>query len=148
MSIKGKRTPTSFHRELGQVMWEFVGMARNEAGLKTALERIPKIREEFWSNLLVTGEDKDLNASLEKANRVADFLEFAELLAWDALERNESCGAHFRTEHQYPDGEAKRDDENYAHVAAWEYTGVDSKPIRHTEPLAFEDVKLAVRSYK
>jgi succinate dehydrogenase / fumarate reductase flavoprotein subunit len=148
LKIKGKKTPTAFHKELGKVMWEFVGMARNDASLKTAIEKIPQIREEFWNNLNVTGEDKDMNASLEKANRVADFLEFAEVMAWDALERNESCGAHFRTEHQYPDGEAKRDDENFAHVAAWEYTGVGNKPIRNVEPLEFENVKLAVRSYK
>lgn len=148
LSIKGKRTPTSFHRELGAAMWDNVGMGRNEAGLKKALEAVPKIREEFWQNLNVTGESNDLNIALEKACRVADFLEFAEVLAWDALERNESCGAHFREEHQYPDGEAKRDDENFCHVAAWEFTGVGNKPIRHVEPLAFEDVHLAVRSYK
>jgi succinate dehydrogenase / fumarate reductase flavoprotein subunit len=148
ISIKGKRTPTSFHRELGKVMWDNVGMGRNEAGLKKALEEIPKIREEFWNNLTVTGTDDNLNMVLEKANRVADFLEFAEVLTYDALERNESCGAHFREEHQYPDGEAKRDDENFTHVAAWEYTGVGNKPIRNVEPLVFENVHLAVRSYK
>lgn len=148
MSIKGKRTPSSFHRELGSVMWDKVGMGRNENGLKEALERIPKIREEFWQNLLVTGEDKDLNVSLERANRVADFLEFAEVMAWDALEREESCGAHFREEYQYEDGEAKRNDEKFCHVAAWEYKGVGNKPTRHTEELKFEDVHLAVRSYK
>lgn len=148
ISINGKRTPASFHRELGNVMWEFVGMGRNEAGLNKALEAIPKIREEFWQNLTVTGSGEDLNVTLEKANRVADFLEFAEVLAWDALERRESCGAHFREEYQYPDGEAKRDDENFAHVAAWEYTGVGNKPIRNIENLVFENVELAVRSYK
>jgi succinate dehydrogenase / fumarate reductase flavoprotein subunit len=148
LSVKGKRTPSSFHRELGECMWNYVGMARNEAGLIKALEIIPQIREEFWKNVTVTGESADLNMALEKANRVADFLEFAEVLAWDALERNESCGAHFREEHQYPDGEAKRDDEKYTHVAAWEYTGVGNKPVRNVEPLAFENVKLAVRSYK
>jgi succinate dehydrogenase / fumarate reductase flavoprotein subunit len=148
LSIKGKKTPTMFHRELGKVMWEYCGMGRNEAGLKKALELVPKIREEFWQNLTITGEKDDLNISLEKAGRVADFLEFAEVLLWDALERNESCGAHFREEHQYPDGEAKRDDEHFAHVAAWEFTGVGNKPIRNVEPLEFENVQLAVRSYK
>ncbi len=148
MSIKGKKTPTMFHRELGKLMWDYVGMGRNEKGLKKVLEEVPKIREEFWENLTITGEPGDLNIVLEKASRVADFLEFGELMAWDALERDESCGAHFREEHQYPDGEAKRDDENFCHVAAWEFQGVDKKPIRHTEPLEFENVKLAVRSYK
>jgi succinate dehydrogenase / fumarate reductase flavoprotein subunit len=148
LSIKGKKTPTQFHRELGKVMWEYCGMARNEAGLKKAIELVPQIREEFWKNLTVTGEKGDLNVALEKANRTADFLEFAEVMLWDALERNESCGAHFRTEHQYPDGEAKRDDENYAHVAAWEYQGVGKKPVRHVEQLVYDNVKFAVRSYK
>lgn len=148
LSIKGKRTPSSFHRELGSLMWDKVGMGRNEKGLKEALATIPKIREEFWQNVLVTGEDKDLNIGLERATRVADFLEFAEVLAWDALEREESCGAHFREEYQYEDGEAKRNDEKFSHVAAWEFTGVGNKPIRNTEELSFEDVHLAVRSYK
>jgi len=148
LSIKGKKTPSQFHRELGKVMWDYCGMGRNEAGLKKALELVPKIREEFWQNLTVTGSAEDLNIVLEKALRVADFLEFAEILLWDALERRESCGAHFREEYQYPDGEAKRDDENFAHVAAWEFTGVGNKPNRHIEPLVFENVKLAVRSYK
>jgi succinate dehydrogenase / fumarate reductase flavoprotein subunit len=129
-------------------MWEYVGMARNEAGLKKAIETIPQIREEFWQNVNVTGESGDLNIALEKANRVADFLEFAEVMAWDALERDESCGAHFREEHQYPDGEAKRNDEKYTHVGVWEYQGVGKKPIRHQEELEFENVELAVRSYK
>jgi succinate dehydrogenase / fumarate reductase flavoprotein subunit len=148
LSIKGKRTPTSFHRELGNLMWDKVGMARDAAGLKEAIELIPGIRNEFWQNVNVTGESADLNIALEKALRVADFLEFAEVMAWDALERDESCGAHFRVEHQYPDGEAKRDDEKFAHVAAWEYTGEGNKPVRHVEPLEFENVHLAVRSYK
>ncbi|OGU12555.1 MAG: succinate dehydrogenase flavoprotein subunit [Ignavibacteria bacterium GWB2_35_12] len=148
LSIKGKKTPTMFHRELGKVLWEYCGMGRNEAGLKKALELVPKIREEFWQNLTIVGESNDLNMSLEKAGRVADFLEFAEVLLWDALERDESCGAHFREEHQYPDGEAKRDDEHFAHVAAWEFTGVGNKPVRHVEPLVFENVQLALRSYK
>jgi len=148
MSINGKKTPTEFHRELGKVMWEYCGMARNEAGLKKALELVPQIREEFWQNVTIVGEKNDLNMVLEKALRVADFLEFAEVLLWDALERDESCGAHFRIEHQYPDGEAMRNDEKFAHVAAWEYTGIGNKPIRNVEPLEFENVKLAVRSYK
>jgi len=148
LSIKGKKTPSQFHRELGKVMWDYCGMGRNEAGLKKALELVPQIREEFWQNLTVTGSAEDLNIVLEKALRVADFLEFAEILLWDALERKESCGAHFREEYQYPDGEAKRDDENFTHVAAWEFTGVGNKPNRHIEPLEFENVKLAVRSYK
>ncbi|MCX7879979.1 MAG: fumarate reductase/succinate dehydrogenase flavoprotein subunit [Ignavibacteria bacterium] len=148
MSINGKKTPTQFHRELGKVMWDYCGMSRNEQGLKKALEIVPQIREEFWSNLTIVGEEGDLNIVLEKALRVADFLEFAELILWDALERDESCGGHFREEHQYPDGEAKRNDEKFAHVAAWEFTGDGNKPIRHIEPLVFEYVPLTVRSYK
>lgn len=148
LSIKGKRTPTSFHKELGKVMWDKVGMARNDKGLREALEIIPKIREEFWQNVNVTGEAATLNVALERASRVADFLEFAEVMAWDALEREESCGAHFREEYQYEDGEAKRNDEKFAHAAIWEYQGVGNKPIRHKEELTFEDVHLAVRSYK
>lgn len=148
LSIKGKRTPTSFHKELGKVMWDKVGMARNDKGLREALEIIPKIREEFWQNVNVTGEAATLNVALERASRVADFLEFAEVMAWDALEREESCGAHFRDEYQYEDGEAKRNDEKFAHAAIWEYQGVGNKPIRHKEELTFEDVHLAVRSYK
>ena len=148
LSIKGKRTPTSFHRELGKVIWDKSGMGRNEKGLKEALAAIPQIREEFWKNLNVTGESGDLNMALEKALRVADFLEFAEVMVWDALERDESCGAHFREEHQTEDGEALRNDKDFAHVAAWEYTGVGNKPVRHVEPLDFENVHLSVRSYK
>ena len=146
--INGKRTPTSFHRELGKVMWDNVGMGRSEKSIRTALEAIPQIKEEFWSNLKVTGSGAEYNIALEKANRVADFIEFAEVLAWDALERDESCGAHYREEHVHPDGEAKRDDENFAHVAAWEYTGEGNKPIRNTEELVYDNVKFSVRSYK
>lgn len=148
MSINGKRTPTSFHRELGQMVWDNIGMGRNEAGLKKTLEEIPKIREEFWQNVKLTGINEDYNIVLEKALRVADFLEFAEIMAWDALEREESCGAHFREEYQTKEGEAQRNDEKFSHVAAWEYQGVGNKPIRHVEELDFENVKLAVRSYK
>lgn len=148
LSINGKRTPTSFHKELGKIVWDNVGMGRNEKGLKDALKRIPQIREEFWQNLNVTGEAGSLNMALEKANRVADFLEFAELLAYDALERDESCGGHFREEHQTPDGEAVRNDEKFAHVAAWEYKGEGKKPERHVEELVYENLELSVRSYK
>lgn len=148
MSVGGKRSANSFHRELGQVIWESVGMGRNEAGLKKALEQIPKIREEFWKDLNVTGTADDLNVALEKAHRVADFLEFAEVMVWDALDRAESCGAHFREEYQTDDGEALRNDEEYAYVAAWEFKGVGVKPELHKEPLVFENVKLATRSYK
>jgi succinate dehydrogenase / fumarate reductase flavoprotein subunit len=123
-------------------------MARNEAGLEKALERIPKLRSEFWDNVMVPGDAKDLNQTLERANRVADFLEFGELLVRDALERRESCGGHFREESQTEEGEAKRDDENYCHVAAWEHQGDDEAPTRHVEPLVFERVPLTQRSYK
>lgn len=148
LSINGKKTPNEIHKELGKIIWDYCGMGRNEAGLKKALELVPQIREEFWQNVKVTGSNEDFNMVIEKALRTADFLEFAEVLLWDALERDESCGAHFREEHQYPDGEAMRNDELFCHVAAWEYQGVDKKPIRHTEPLEFDNVKLAVRSYK
>ena len=121
---------------------------RNDAGLREALKRIPEIREEFWRNLRVPGSAASFNQSLEKAGRVADFLEFAELMCRDALERTESCGGHFREEYQTAEGEATRDDEHFAHVAAWEYSGADSDPVRRIEPLAFENVDLAVRSYK
>jgi len=148
LSIKGRKTPTQFHKELGNIMWNNVGMARNEKGLKEALQRIPEIREEFWKNVNVPGEDSNINIALERANRVADFLEFAEVLTWDALEREESCGGHFREEHQYEDGEAKRNDEKFTNVALWAYTGENNKPERGTEPLEFENVQLDVRSYK
>jgi succinate dehydrogenase / fumarate reductase flavoprotein subunit len=148
MSIKGQRTVTSFHRELGKIMWEYCGMARNRAGLETALSKIPALREEFWQNVTVPGSGSELNQSLEMAGRVADFLELGELMCRDALEREESCGGHFREEYQTEEGEALRDDERFCHVAAWEYAGPDRKPIRHVEPLVFENVHLATRSYK
>jgi succinate dehydrogenase / fumarate reductase flavoprotein subunit len=148
LSIKGKRTVTSLHRELGRVLWEKCGMARNAAGLKEALHRIPALREEFWTNVNVTGENGELNQNLEYAGRVADFMEFAELLCLDALHRNESCGGHFREEFQTPDGEAKRDDERFAYVAAWEYQGLDKPPALHKEPLAYDEVHMTQRSYK
>ena len=148
LSVKGKRTPTSLHRELGKLLWEKCGMARNEAGLKEALKRIPELREEFWKNVNVTGENGELNQSLEYAGRVADFMEFAELLCLDALHRRESCGGHFREEFQTPDGEAQRDDENFSYVAAWEYQGADKPPVLHKEPLVYEEVHMSTRSYK
>lgn len=147
MNIKGSRTVDSFHKQLGHIMWEYCGMARNEAGLKKALEEIPKIREEFWENVRVPGDANYLNPELEKAGRVADFLELGELMCRDALERKESCGGHFREEFQI-EGEAKRDDENFCHVAAWEYTGANKPSVRHQEELQFENVHLATRSYK
>jgi succinate dehydrogenase / fumarate reductase flavoprotein subunit len=148
LGIKGRRTVDHFHRELGRIMWDYCGMARTEKTLQRALAQIPPLREEFWKNVNVPGEGEALNVSLEKAGRVADFLEFGELLCLDALERRESCGGHFREEYQYPDGEAKRDDENFQHVAAWEFTGENSKPVRNVEPLVFEGVHVSVRSYK
>ncbi len=148
LNIKGKKTVSELHRELGAVMWEDVGMARNDASLKNALKRIPEIRDEFWNNVNVTGEAGELNQQLENAGRLADFLEFAEVFAKDALHREESCGGHFRTEHQTDDGEAMRDDENFCYVGAWEFKGVGKEPELHKEPLKFENVKLAVRSYK
>jgi succinate dehydrogenase / fumarate reductase, flavoprotein subunit len=148
LSIKGKRTVTSLHRELGKLLWEKCGMARDEAGLKEALKRIPALREEFWNNVNVTGENGELNQNLEYAGRVADFMEFAELLCLDALERRESCGGHFRTEFQTPDGEAQRDDEHFAYAAAWEYQGPDKPPTLHKESLVYEEVHMSTRSYK
>lgn len=148
LDIKGKRSVDSFHRELGLLIWDKCGMARDRAGLSEALSKIPALREEFWNNVLIPGSGDVANPELEKAGRVADFLEFGELLCYDAREREESCGGHFRTEYQYEDGEAKRDDENYRHVSAWEYSGDFAKPNLHKEQLDFEAVKLAVRSYK
>jgi succinate dehydrogenase / fumarate reductase flavoprotein subunit len=147
-SIKGKKTVSEIYRALGKVMWENVGMARSDESLKVALKEIPKLRDEFWNNVNVTGEGGDFNQQLENAGRVADFLEFAELLAKDALTREESCGGHFRVEHQMPDGEAKRNDADFCHVAAWEFKGVGKEPELHKEPLKFDNVHLAVRSYK
>ncbi|HVF41278.1 MAG TPA: fumarate reductase/succinate dehydrogenase flavoprotein subunit [Gemmatimonadaceae bacterium] len=148
LSIDGKRTVDSFHRELGRIMWDHCGMARNEGGLRKALELIPRLKEEFWSNLNVPGSDRQLNQALEKAGRVADFIELAELMCIDALHRSESCGGHFREESQTPDGEALRDDENFAYVAAWEYAGDTAEPRLNREHLVFENVKLSQRSYK
>ncbi len=148
LAVNGRKTVHEFHRELGHIMWEEVGMTRSEASLKTALEKIPALREEFWNNVRIPGSGRDLNQELEKAGRVADYLEFGELLARDALNRDESCGGHFRIEHQTEDGEAVRDDENFAYVAAWEYRGADQTPQLHKEPLVFENIELEVRSYK
>ena len=148
LAIKGTRTVDSFHRELGLLMWDKCGMARDKAGLEEAIARIPKLREEFWTNVKVLGAGENINQSLEKAGRVADFLEFGELMCRDALDRNESCGGHFRTEYQTPDGEALRDDENYAYVSAWKYEGEGKEPTLIKEPLVYEQVKLATRSYK
>ncbi len=148
LSINGSRTVTSFHRELGKIMWEKCGMARTDASLKEALKLIPELRAEFWKNVKVTGESGNLNQDLEQAGRVADFLEFGELLCLDALERKESCGGHFRVEFQTEDGEAKRDDEHYAYVAAWEYQGEGKPPKLHKEPLVYEAVHMSQRSYK
>jgi succinate dehydrogenase / fumarate reductase flavoprotein subunit len=148
LSIGGQRTVDSFHKELGRIMWEYCGMARSAEGLRTALEKIPALREEYWKNVRVPGEEASINQSLEKAGRVADFLELAELMCRDALERNESCGGHFRLEYQTPEGEALRDDEHFAHVAAWEYAGDGQAPRRHQEPLEFEYVHPSQRSYK
>jgi succinate dehydrogenase / fumarate reductase flavoprotein subunit len=148
LSINGNRTVNEFHRELGKIMWDNVGMSRSEKSLETALKKIPELRAEFWENLKVPGSGAELNQELEKAGRVADFLEFGELMARDALHRNESCGGHFREEHQMPDGEARRDDKNFCYVAAWEFKGSGKEPEMHTEPLDFENVEPAVRSYK
>ncbi len=148
MSINGKKSVEEFHRQLGKIMWDNVGMARTRESLKKALEEIPKLREEFWNNVKVVGESNDLNADLERAGRVADFLELGELMARDALHREESCGGHFRVEYQTEDGEAKRDDEQFCYVAAWEYAGRDKEPVLNKEPLTFEYVKPSQRSYK
>lgn len=148
LQVNGKRTVDSFHRELGKIIWDECGMARTDAGLRKALQRIPELREEFWQNVRVPGESGELNQELEKAGRVADFLELGELMCIDALTRTESCGGHFREESQTEDGEALRDDANFSFVSAWEYTGNLAKPELHKEPLAFEYVKPTQRSYK
>ncbi len=147
-AINGKRTVESFHKELGQIMWEHCGMARNETGLKKALERIPALREEFWKDARVLGDTEGMNVTIERAGRVADFLEFAEIMCYDALDRKESCGAHFREEYQTEEGEALRNDKDFAYVSAWEFKGVGNKPELHKEKLEFESVELATRSYK
>jgi succinate dehydrogenase / fumarate reductase, flavoprotein subunit len=148
LGVQGKRSVDSFHKDLGKIMWEYVGMARDEEGLKKAISEIQNLRKEFWKDVKVTGTDVGVNLELEKANRVADFMELGELMARDALERRESCGGHFRVESQTEDNEAKRDDDQYCHVAAWEFQGVEQAPLRHTEELKFENVPLSTRSYK
>jgi len=148
LSINGNRTPASFHRELGRLMWDLCGMERSEESLRKALDRIPEIRQEFWTNLKVSGDENTINPTLEHAGRVADFIELAELMCVDALHRAESCGGHFRAESQTPEGEALRDDENFAYVAAWEWTPESAPPVLHREALEYEYVHLAQRSYK
>jgi succinate dehydrogenase / fumarate reductase flavoprotein subunit len=148
LSSDGDRTVDSFHRELGHLMWDHCGMERTAEGLRKALDRIPELRREFWRSVKVPGSAATLNQSLEKAGRVADFLELGELMCLDALHREESCGGHFRAESQTDDGEAKRDDENFSYVAAWEYTGQGQAPVLHKEDLVFEYVTPSQRSYK
>jgi succinate dehydrogenase / fumarate reductase flavoprotein subunit len=148
LNVNGTRSVDSFHRELGKLLWNQCGMARNASGLQDALAKIPEMREQFWNDLQVSGMGEQLNQELEKAGRVADFFEFAELMCQDALDREESCGGHFRVEHQTEEGEAMRDDEDFAHVSAWEFTGVGHEPVLHKEPLEFEYVNLTQRSYK
>ncbi len=148
LAVKGDRTPSDLHRQLGRVLWEQCGMARNATGLQAAIDTIPALRQEFWERVNVPGEGADLNQSLEKAGRIADYFELAELICRDALAREESCGGHFREEHQTPEGEAQRDDEHFAHVAVWEHAGDDQPPVRNTEPLEYEVVHLTQRSYK
>jgi len=148
LDIKGTRSVDSFHRELGKLMWEYCGMSRTCDGLKHALEQIPVMREQFWRDVRVLGSGEELNQSLEKAGRVADFFELSELMCIDALERNESCGGHFREEYQTPEGEAARQDDRYSYVAAWEFHGVGTPPVLYKEPLEFEYVHPTQRSYK
>ena len=148
VSAKGKRTVASFHRELGKLMWDYCGMSRNAKGLEFAIGKVRELRQDYWQNVDVVGSDQEMNQALEHAGRVADFLELAELMCTDALQRTESCGGHFRVESQTPEGEAKRDDANFCYVAAWEWKGAGNAPALHKEPLAFEYIHLAQRSYK
>jgi succinate dehydrogenase / fumarate reductase flavoprotein subunit len=148
LSIQGDRSVASFHRELGRLMWDLCGMERSEESLRKALDRIPELRREFWTNVKVVGDWGGFNQNLEHAGRVADFIELAELMCVDALHRSESCGGHFRAESQTPEGEALRDDEHYSYVAAWEWTPEGQPPVLHRETLEFEYVHLAQRSYK
>jgi succinate dehydrogenase / fumarate reductase flavoprotein subunit len=148
LATKGKAPVSHFHKRLGKIMWDGCGMARTAETLKKALEELPKLREEYWASVKVPGSANTLNQSLEQAGRVADFIELGELMCLDALTREESCGGHFREEYQYPDGECKRDDENFGHVAAWEFQGAAKPPLRNVEPLNYEFVKMSVRNYK
>jgi succinate dehydrogenase / fumarate reductase flavoprotein subunit len=148
LSARGREPVNHYHKRLGQLMWNGCGMARTKEGLEKALQEIPALREEFWAGVNVPGSGETMNQALERAGRLADFFELGELLCRDALTREESCGGHFREEYQYPDGECKRDDEKFAHVAAWEFQGEGVPPLRHVEPLNYETVKMSVRSYK
>jgi len=148
LNVNGTKSVDSLHRELGTIMWDKCGMARNDAGLKQAAGEIRVLRERFWKEVRVLGSGEALNQSLEHAGRLADFLEFAELTVLDALHREESCGGHFREEHATEDGEAKRNDELFSYVAGWEFKGVGNEPVLHKEPLAFPNVPLTTRSYK
>src|SRR5258708_28731275 len=148
LANKGKEPVSDFHKRLGKIMWQLCGMARTRQGLEAALQKTPALLEEFWANVNVPGSGDTLNQSLEQAGRVVDFIELGELLCRDALTREESCGGHFREEYQHPDGECKRNDEHFAHVAAWEYQGDGKAPHRNSEPLNYEFTKMSVRSYK
>jgi succinate dehydrogenase / fumarate reductase flavoprotein subunit len=148
LGINGNRTVKDFHKELGKILWDYVGIHRDETGLKKALDMIPKLREEYWHNVKVTGDEKTLNKNLEMANRVADYFELAEVMARDALERTESCGCHLRAESQTPEGEALRKDDEYSYVSAWEWQGDNKAHKLHKEALDFENVELTQRSYK
>ena len=148
LSVNGTRTVDSFHKELGRLMWDYCGMERSEEGLRKALTRIRELKKEFWSDVKVLGTNEELNQALERAGRVADFFELGELMCIDALVRRESCGGHFRVESQTADGEALRDDDEFAYVSAWEFAGDDRRPILHKEPLVYEYVELKQRSYK
>jgi len=146
--IKGRKTASEFHRQLGDVLWDSCGMSRHKSGLERALLEIPEIRQEFWDNVIVPGSPSSLNQELERALRIADFLEFGQLMVRDALTREESCGCHFRSEYQTDDNEALRNDKEFSFVSAWEYKGVDTPPELHKEPLIYEFIQPAVRSYK
>jgi succinate dehydrogenase / fumarate reductase flavoprotein subunit len=148
LAAKGKEPVNYYHKKLGKLMWDYCGMSRTKEGLEKAIVEIGRLREEFWANVNVPGSGDNMNQALERANRVADFIELGQLMCRDALAREESCGGHFREEHQYPDGECKRDDEKFAHVAAWEFQGEDGVPLRNIEPLNYEFTKMSVRSYK
>jgi succinate dehydrogenase / fumarate reductase flavoprotein subunit len=148
LAVGGKTSVDTFHRRLGKIMWDNCGMSREEAGLKSAIKEIGELRGEYWKDVRVLGDGESFNQSLEKAGRVADFMEFAEVMCYDALARDESCGAHYRTEHVDEEGEAKRDDKNFAFVSTWEYKGVGEEPALHKEDLVFENVALSTRSYK
>jgi len=148
MNVKGNQSVESFHRRLGKIMWDYCGMSRNADGLRSARQMVIELREEFYKDVFVPGSDKDYNPELEKALRVADFMELGETMILDALDRDESCGGHFREEYQTEEGEALRDDENFAYVSAWEYKNWDEEPVLHKEELVFENVELKTRSYK